>query len=373
MPTGIKLGFGFYHHMLTAENYRFARQCGATHAVVHLVDYFGHAREGDGGQQSAGANQPLGGDRGWGRAGGSDDRWTLPALRRLVSDMAAEGLEVAAIENFDPAHWYDVLLDGPRKREQLDRLKQIIRDLGAAGIPVMGYNFSLAGVASRISGPFARGGAVSVGMDGVDDTPMPNGMVWNMVWDEDAEPGVVPTITHDQLWARLGEFLAELVPVAEEAGVRLAAHPDDPPAPYVRAQPRLVYQPQLYRRLLDLQPSRANALEFCLGSLAEMTDGDVHAVTEEHAAAGDIAYVHFRNVVGKVPRYHEVFVDEGDIDMARIVEILVRNGYDGVIIPDHTPLMAGPAGWHAGMAYAMGYMRALIQQAEGRREVAPTP
>jgi mannonate dehydratase len=357
MSSGIKLGFGFYHHMLTPENLRFARQCGATHAVVHLVDYFGHA--GDGGD-----NQPLGGDRGWGRAGGHDDRWTRPALQRLKDDLAAEGLELAALENFDPAHWHDVLLDGPRRDEQIAGLQRIVRDLGAVGVPVMGYNFSLAGVASRISGPFARGGAISVGMDGVDDTPIPQGMVWNMIYDAAAAPGVMPSITHEELWRRLERFLEEMLPVAEEAGVRLALHPDDPPAAFVRGQPRLVYQPQLYRRLIDLVPSRANALEFCLGSLAEMTDGDVYAVTEAHAAAGDIGYVHFRNVVGKVPRYHEVFVDEGDLDMRRIVEILARNGYDGVIIPDHTPLMSCPAGWHAGMAYAMGYMRALLQGVE---------
>ncbi len=359
MTARIKLGFGFYHHMLTRENYRFARQCGATHAVVHLVDYFGH--------DNADANQPVGGSAGWGRAGGSDERWTLPALRRLKSDLAEEGLELTAIENFDPAHWHDVLLDGPRKREQLERLKGIVRDVGEAGIPVIGYNFSLAGVAGRVSGPFARGGAESVGMDGGDDTPMPLGMVWNMVWDAAAPAGHVAPISHDELWARLDGFLQEILPVAEEAGVRLALHPDDPPAPFVRGQPRLVYQPQHYRRLLDLHPSAANALEFCLGSLAEMTEGDVYVATEEHAAAGHIAYVHFRNVVGKVPRYHEVFMDEGDVDMARIVQILRRTGFDGVLIPDHTPLMAGPAGWHSGMAYAMGYMQALLKTVEGSR------
>ena len=357
MPSAIKLGFGFYHHMLTPENFRFARQCGATHAVVHLVDYFGHAAD-------EGANQPVGGDRGWGRAGGHDERWTRPALQRLKDDLAAEGLELAAIENFDPAHWHDVLLDGPRRHEQIEGLKRIVRDLGVVGVPVMGYNFSLAGVASRVSGPFARGGAISVGMDGVDETPLPQGMVWNMIWDPEAARGVLATVSHEELWRRLEGFLEEMLPVAEEAGVRLALHPDDPPASFVRGQPRLVYQPQLYRRLLDLVPSRANALEFCLGSLAEMTDGDVYAVTEQHAAAGDIGYVHFRNVVGKVPTYHEVFIDEGDLDMRRIVEILARSGYDGVMIPDHTPLMSCPAGWHAGMAYAMGYMRALIQQVE---------
>jgi mannonate dehydratase len=71
--------------------------------------------------------------------------------------------------------------------------------------------------------------------------------------------------------------------------------------------------------------------------------------------------VHFRNVRGKVPRYHEVFVDEGDVDMLRVIRILHDNGYDGVLIPDHTPQMTCAAPWHAGMAFALGYMRAAIQ------------
>lgn len=352
--SSIKLGFGFYRHLLTEKNFRFARQCGATHAVVHLVDYFGHDRDGP-------TNQPVG-TSSWGLAGDSDEYWTVESLNKLKRDLANCGLELAAIENFDPAHWYDILLDGPKKAQQLDFVKQVIRNLGAAGIPVIGYNFSIAGVASRIEGPFARGGAHSVGMEGVDDTPIPNGMVWNMIYDREAPAGTLPSISHEELWERLRGFLHEVLPVAEAAGVRLAAHPDDPPTPFVRKQPRLVYQPWMYQKLIELYPSKANALEFCLGSLAEMTEGDLYKTTRKHAQNGDIAYIHFRNVVGKVPSYREAFVDDGDIDMRRIVEILDQAGFDGVLIPDHTPLLDCDGSWHAGMAYAMGYMRALLQE-----------
>jgi mannonate dehydratase len=198
-------------------------------------------------------------------------------------------------------------------------------------------------------------------MAGSLEQPMPNGMVWNMVYDPNAPPGTAPPITHDELWRRLGEFLAEVLPVAEEWGVRLAAHPDDPPMPCMRGQPRLVYQPQHYRRLLGLHSSRANQLEFCLGSLAEMTEGDVYQAVDEYSRAGKLAYVHFRNVRGKVPCYEETFVDDGDIDMLRVLRILKRNHFTGVLIPDHTPQMTCSAPWHAGMAFAMGYMRAALQ------------
>jgi mannonate dehydratase len=83
-------------------------------------------------------------------------------------------------------------------------------------------------------------------------------------------------VTTEQLWQRLGDFLKAVVPVAEEAGVRLAAHPDDPPMPTLRGTARLVYQPHLYQELLDIYPSHYNALEFCQGTIAEMSEGDVY-------------------------------------------------------------------------------------------------
>ncbi len=351
----MKLGLGLYRHMLTRENFQFARQAGATHVVAHLVDYF------KGGAHNPRDNQPTGADQGWGLAGDPDQLWTLEELIALRRAIEAEGLKLEAIENFDPAHWHDVLLDGPKQKPQLEGIKTIIRRLGEAGIPVMGYNFSIAGVAGRVTGPFARGGAISVGMDGPFDTPMPNGMVWNMIYQPGAPKGTLAPITHEELWRRLANFLEQVVPVAEQAGVKLALHPDDPPLPAIRGQPRLVFQPQLYQRVIDLKPSPANALEFCLGTLAEMTEGDLYRAVDQYSQQGKLAYIHFRNVAGKVPYYKETFVDDGDIDMVRVLRILKKNQFEGVLIPDHTPQVTCDAPWHAGMAYALGYMRAALQ------------
>ncbi|MCC6126550.1 MAG: mannonate dehydratase [Pirellulales bacterium] len=352
----MKLGIGFYRHMLKDENFRFARQCGCTHVVAHLVDYFQ-------GGQLHGTDET----RTWGVTRNEGKLWTEDELRDLKQAINRSGLELEAIENFDPAFWYDVLLDGPKKKRQLEDLKTLVRRLGKVGIPTMGYNFSIAGVWGHVTGNWARGGAASVaflGDDGPRQTPIPRGQVWNMVYDPDASPGLLPPITHEQLWQRLGEFLENLVPVAEEAGVRLAAHPDDPPLPTLRGTPRLVFHPDYYQKLLDIVPSRANALEFCLGTLQEMTEGDVYEALDRYSRQNALAYVHFRNVKGKVPRYYEVFVDEGDLDMHRVLKILHKNGYDGVLIPDHTPSLDCAAPWHAGMAFALGYMRAAIQSLE---------
>jgi mannonate dehydratase len=357
----MKLGLGLYRHQLDPEHYRFARQCGCTHLVIHLVDYFrsSHSnRPGD---------QPVGDDGGWGLAGDPNRLWTYEEIASIKKEINAAGLELEAIENFDPAHWHDVLLDGPQKLRQLENLKTIIRSVGKAGVPIFGYNFSIAGVAGRVKGGFARGEAEAVGMDGPLDKPLPSGMVWNMIYDRNAMPGNVPPATPEQLWLRFKDFLDALIPVAEEAGVILAAHPDDPPMPTVRGQPRLVYQPQLYQKLIDLKPSPSNALEFCVGTLAEMTEGDIYDAADTYSRQGKLAYVHLRNIRGKVPFYKETFIDDGDVDILRVMRILKRNRFNGVLIPDHAPQTICAAPWHAGMAYALGYIRAALQVIENER------
>jgi len=351
----MNLGLGLYRHMLTRENYAFARQAGCTHLVIHLVDYFHQ------GAANPRNNQPTGGQHEpWGRAGDPDRLWTVEELLAMRREIEDAGLVLAAIENLDPAHWHDILLDGPQRSRHIENVKTIVRRMGDAGIPILGYNFSLAGVSGRVSGPFGRGGALSVGMDGTVDEPIPNGTVWNMIYDPAAPAGSVPPVSSEELWRRLGRFLEEVIPVAEQAGVRLAAHPDDPPLPSLRGQPRLVYQPYLYQRLIDLVPSKSNALELCVGTLGEMTDGNLYEAIDQYSRQGKIAYIHLRNVAGKVPHYRETFVDEGDVDMIRVLTILKRNAFAGVIIPDHTPQMSCAAPWHAGMAHTLGFVAGAL-------------
>ena len=339
--------------MLVEENYRFARQAGSSHIVAHLTDYFNH-----------GPRLPAQSEEGWGIADPDLGPWSVESLTNLRTRIEAEGLQLAALENFNPAHWYDVLLDGPKRDEQIETIRTIIRNVGEAGIPIVGYNFSIAGVWGHVEGPWARGGAASVGFLGVDgpkETPLANGTVWNMTVDPEAPAGTLGTVGRDELWSRLDRFLADVLPVAEEAGVALALHPDDPPMPALRGTARLVYQASMYQKVLDMHSSSSNKLEYCVGSLAEMTEGDIYESTDQYSRRDAIGYVHFRNVKGKVPRYFEVFVDEGDVDMERIVDILAANKFEGVLIPDHTPQMACDAPWHAGMAYALGYMRGIMR------------
>ncbi|HEV2514348.1 MAG TPA: mannonate dehydratase [Devosia sp.] len=353
----MKIGLGLYREQLTPENFAFAKQAGATHIVAHLTNYFKGADP----TISSGSS-----DAGWGDC--SDDTlWNFDEMSALVANVRAAGLELAAIENFSPKFWYDILLDGPERDRQMDGLKQLVRDAGRAGVPCIGYNFSLAGVYGWTRGPYARGNADSVGfgMEPVDQSlPLPDGVVWNMRYRRPIAGAAAVSADTNQMWDRLSRFLVELVPVAEEVGVVLAAHPDDPPAEQLRGTARLVNRPEKFDRLMGIVNSPANGLELCLGTLQEMPGGDIYEHVRRFARSGRIGYIHFRNVKGKVPHYYEAFVDEGDIDMAEIVRILRDENYQGVLIPDHTPAMSCQSPWHAGKAYALGYMKALVKNAD---------
>jgi mannonate dehydratase len=334
----MKLGLGLYDGMVTADNLRFAKQLSATHIVAHLpsAKTFPSTKEG---------------------------YWSYEDLDRLASFVAQNGLKLEAIENFAPNLWDQILLDGPRRDEQMEKLKITIRNMGKAGISVMGYYFSIAGVWGRVRGPFARGEAESVGYiedQAPEQTPIPHGEVWGIQFYENAPQGNIGTVSREEMWQRLAYFLENLVPVAEEAGVRLAAHPDDPPLTELRGTGRLITHPDYYQRLLDIVPSHANGLEFCQGTITEMPDVDPIDAIRRYAPTGKICYVHFRNVVGKAPNYREVFIDEGDADMIEALRAYRAGGFDGVMIPDHTPSTTCDAPWHAGMAFALGYMRAAM-------------
>jgi mannonate dehydratase len=95
-----------------------------------------------------------------------------------------------------------------------------------------------------------------------------------------------------------------------------------------------------------------------------MTEGDVYESLDTYSRQGKLAYVHLRNVRGKVPFYRETFIDDGDVDALRLLRLLQKNHFQGVLIPDHAPQMTCAAPWHAGMAYTLGYLRAALQAIE---------
>jgi mannonate dehydratase len=125
----MKLGLGLYRHMLTRDYYDFARQAGCTHVVIHLVDYFNQGTANPRNNQPTGARYEA-----WGVAGDPDELWSIEELRRIRREIEAAGLVLEAVENLDPAHWHDILLDGHKCRQQIENVKMIIRRIGEAGI-----------------------------------------------------------------------------------------------------------------------------------------------------------------------------------------------------------------------------------------------
>ena len=168
------------------------------------------------------------------------------------------------------------------------------------------------------------------------------------------------------MWENLRYFLERVIPVAEESNVRMALHPDDPPIPEVMCgAARIVSSLEQYERIFNLVESDCNAMLFCQGCVAEM-DEDVYEAIGRIGRQNKIVYVHFRDIQGSGKSFREVFIDEGKTDMQKAMQTYKDVGFNGPFMMDHTPRFPQEeAGWMAGRAFAVGYMRAMIQTVWG--------
>lgn len=273
--------------------------------------------------------------------------WGLAAIRRDQQTFAEHGFRLSAIE--DTAPMDAIRLGLPGRDAEIARVITQLRAMGELEIPVLCYNWMALSSWARtdIAIP-TRGGALVTGFSRRESEQL-GGLV---------EPGEV---TAEQLWEALEYFLAAVLPEAEAAGVRLALHPDDPPIPVVRNVPRIMSSLDAYRKLRQLSGSRANAITFCQGNFALMTD-DVPAAIREFADS--IAFVHFRDLRGNAQGFHETFHDDGQTDMARCMQTYQEIGFSGPLRSDHVPTMAGepndrPGYGVLGRLFALGYIRGL--------------
>lgn len=337
MRTGMQLGLGLKPPLWSDERLKLARQLGCESVIAWVP-----LPEGDG-------------------------IWHVEDLLRLKQQANRYDLKLAAVENFHPAHWDHVVLGEPGREEQMDNLCQTIRNAGAAGIPCFGYNFSVCGVQGYYTEYGNTDGRGQSGIKRFDaarvrhDRLLNREFWFNTVIERRSPEGLIPPADEATVWERFHWFLERALPVAEDAGVKLCAHPDDPPLPSLRGICRPLHSVDGLRKLMNFSNSPSNCLEFCQGTISTMPDADIYAVIEEFAAAGKIGYVHFRNTSGTLPEYSEVFIDEGYVDMVRAVELYHKHGFDGTLIPDHTPQITSESPWDAGMAFALGYIRGLIQ------------
>lgn len=299
------------------------------------------------------------GSQDW-RQGFSDQPWSFSSVANYQELLAQEGLDIAVIEDNPPME--NIRFGRAGREEELEQVITLIRTMGKLGIPTWCYGW-VAGIgwvrtqmATR-----GRGGAIVAGYNhnSIDHT----------------ELSAYGTIGADALWDNLIWFLERVLPVAEDVGVRLALHPDDPPIAQIRGIARVMNTPDAYERLFERLPSEANAMTLCQGNFTLMTD-DLPGEIRKFGNEDKIAFVHFRDVKGTPDNFIETFHDEGQTDMLACMKAYQEVGYEGVMRSDHVPLMTGdtqtvPGYSNLGRLFTIGYMTGLREAAQAETTQRP--
>ena len=287
--------------------------------------------------------------------------YEYPRLVDLRSHVESYGLALEAMSLIPWHLCYKWMLGLPGRDEQIEHTLLSIRHLGAAGVPILVFNMhALRFYRTSHTAP-ERGGALSTSFEWerVKDAPLMTGgagVDTSLIPESQRRP-----ITDAEMWANYTYFVCAACPVAEEAGVKFALHPDDPQVPVIAGVARIMRDPAAFRRALEIGNSDALGLKFCVGCFTQM-GAAVASEILHFGRQGKIFLVDFRNIRGTVGHFRETFLDNGQQDMVRMVVALRDAGFDGPIGPDHAVHLTGdtPENRHY-WAYAVGYMRALMQ------------
>jgi len=291
-------------------------------------------------------------------------------LLRLRSRIESHGLKYAALGGNEQWKWnYKWMLGLPGRDEQIENCRKTIRNLAAAGIPVHTYNIHAMRFYRTSDRAPARGGAMSASFDADlvrNAPPFTSGMgdITHLIPESHRRP-----IGDDEMWENLRYFLEAILPVAEEAGVRMALHPDDPQIQEIGGVARIMRSPEAFRRVIEMAPSDFSGLLFCVGCFTEM-GADVPAEIRYFGERNKLFWIHYRNVTGTTEKFFENFPDEGQTNMRSVMMAFQDANYDGYLAPDHRIRVEGDSDWgHRYWAYALGFTRAMIMAArETERE-----
>lgn len=319
MRIGLRMG------PMSGVRWQLAQQLGVTHAVVNFPE-----------------------------TDDGTDPWAYDPLRRLQERLHHHGFRFAATESRPPMKKTVLGVDG--RDEEIADVKRCIRNLGKLGVDVYCWVWTEnpLGVLRTDSDVRGRGGSTQSQYD--------------HAVTEAQEKHPAADITEEELWGNLEHFLDEVVPVAENAGVKLALHPDDPPISPVRGVPRIITGVDAYDRVLEYYDSEYNGVAFCQGNFAAMGCDIPKTI---HHFGDRLHFAHFRDVSGTPERFSETWHDNGPTDMAAALDAYLDIGFEGVIRPDHVGGMAGGQlgdGGNKGRLFAVGYLKGLVEQAEHHRE-----
>jgi mannonate dehydratase len=288
------------------------------------------------------------------------DLRTADGFKQIKKRYADAGITVWNIGNTSVHNMPEVTLNLPGRDKKIGEYKQYLRNLGAAGIYYTTY-------AHMGNGIWSSGRATIRGAEAREfDLDSPNKVgVWDGVeYHEPLSHGRV--FTQEEIWDNYTYFIKQVAPVAEEAGVRIGIHPDDPPVPVLAGVPRCVFGNfDGYRRAMQIANSPNVGICLCCGTWLEggraLTGKDPEEMIR-YFGAEKIWKIHFRNVSAPLPHFVETFMDNGYYDMYKIMKALRDVNYDGIVILDHTPGLQG--GHYSEQAYGFAYMKALYNRAQ---------
>ena len=282
---------------------------------------------------------------------------TAENYQRIAARLAEYGLQIYRVANHSVHNIEEVTLNLPGRDAKIQEFLAFIRNLGAAGIRYNTYAHMGNGIWStgRAEG---RGGVVARTMDLDDARGHWAGKVYAGPLTHGRE------YSEDEIWENYEHFIKQVVPVAEEAGVYIGIHPDDPPVYSLGGVPRCVFGNfEGYKRAIEIADSPNIGVCLCVGCWlegGEQMGADVIETIRYFGGRKKLFKVHFRNVSNPMPEpWRETFIDDGYMDMHRVMQALREVEYDGCIIPDHIPGMVG--GGRSGLAYSIAYMRGLVQ------------
>lgn len=288
--------------------------------------------------------------------GSPRDLRTAEGFLQIKKRYADAGITVWNIGNSDVHNMPEVTLNLPGRDAKIEEYKQYLRNLGKAGIHYTTYAHMGNGIWSSGHVPIRGADAREFDLASPDKKGTWGGKTWQEPLSHGRE------YSKEEIWENYTYFIKRVAPVAEEAGVRIGIHPDDPPVPVLAGVPRCIFSSfDGYRRALEIADSPNVGICLCCGTWLEggrqLTGKDPEEMIR-HFGAARIWKIHFRNVTAPLPHFVETFMDNGYYDMSRIMKALVDVGFEGIVILDHSPRMAG--GNFAQTAYGFAYMKGLL-------------